>query len=57
VRFTLEETADGTRLTVVETGWTWTDDDERRAEAQETVAGWNEELDQLVALLERQDSV
>jgi uncharacterized protein YndB with AHSA1/START domain len=49
--FTLEPTADGTRLTVVETGFEATSDPAANMESHR--GGWDEELDKLVALLER----
>ncbi|WP_159607179.1 SRPBCC family protein [Agromyces humi] len=49
--FTLEPTADGTQLTVVETGFEATSDPAANMESHR--GGWNDELDKLVALLER----
>lgn len=49
--FTLEATAGGTRLTVVETGFENTGDPEQCMADHR--GGWDEELDKLVALLER----
>ncbi|HWS51332.1 MAG TPA: SRPBCC domain-containing protein [Microbacterium sp.] len=48
--FTLDELADGTRLTVVETGFDRTSDPAANLESHRT--GWVFELDKLVALLE-----
>ncbi|MFC0682628.1 SRPBCC family protein [Lysobacter korlensis] len=48
--FTLEPVPDGTRLTVVETGFETTSDPAANLESHRT--GWDEELDKLVALLE-----
>lgn len=48
--FTLEPNADGTQLTVVETGFETTSDPAANLESHRT--GWNDELDKLVALLE-----
>ena len=50
VTFTLEPVADGTQLTVVETGFETTSDPVANLESHR--AGWDEELDKLVALLE-----
>lgn len=48
--FTLEAVPDGTRLTVVESGFETTSDPAANLESHR--AGWNSELDKLVALLE-----
>lgn len=48
--FTLESIADGTQLTVVETGFDRTSDP--TANMEDHRGGWNGELDKLVALLE-----
>ena len=48
--FTLEAVPDGTRLTVVETGFETTSDPAANLESHRD--GWNSELDKLVALLE-----
>jgi uncharacterized protein YndB with AHSA1/START domain len=48
--FTLEPTADGVELTVVETGFETTSDPGANLESHR--AGWDAELDELVALLE-----
>ena len=48
--FTLEAVADGTELTVVETGFETTSDPAANLESHRD--GWNSELDKLVALLE-----
>jgi len=48
--FTLEPTDDGTRLTVVETGFDHTSDPAANMESHRD--GWNIELDKLIALLE-----
>ncbi|MGC5172848.1 SRPBCC family protein [Micromonospora sp. DT81.3] len=48
--FTLEAVPDGTRLTVVETGFETTSDPSANLESHRE--GWNSELDKLVALLE-----
>ncbi len=48
--FTLEPVADGTQLTVVETGFETTSDPVANLESHR--AGWDAELDKLVALLE-----
>jgi uncharacterized protein YndB with AHSA1/START domain len=47
VEFTLEATADGTRLTVVETGFAQLPDDVYRAEYDGHVQGWRRELGEL----------
>ena len=59
VRFTLEDDAGGTRLTVRETGWETLDADEDEVEQtmRENTEGWRGELEELAALLERQDSL
>ncbi len=59
VRFTLEDESSGTRLTVQETGWETLDADEDEVEQtmRENTAGWRGELEELAALLERQDSL
>ncbi len=49
--FTLEPLADGTQLTVVETGFEATSDADANMEFHRQ--GWNSELDKLVALVER----
>jgi len=58
-RFTLDEVPEGTQLTVVETGFDRLAGDEasRRARAEGNREGWDDELDELVAFLEKQDSV
>jgi uncharacterized protein YndB with AHSA1/START domain len=48
--FTLESVADGTELTVVETGFETTSDPAANLESHRE--GWDSELDKLVALLE-----
>jgi uncharacterized protein YndB with AHSA1/START domain len=56
VRFTMEDAAGGTSLTVLETGWNdLAGDVEAAMKGNED--GWIEELDELVAFLEKQDSV
>lgn len=59
VRFTLDDDPDGTRLTLVESGFNRLagDDQNRRTRADENRGGWDVELDELVAFLEKQDSV
>jgi uncharacterized protein YndB with AHSA1/START domain len=59
VRFTLDEVPEGTMLRVVESGFDGLDvsDGRRRELADDNRGGWNSELDELVALLEKQDSV
>lgn len=59
VRFTLEEVREGTLLVVVESGFATLagDDEYRRTRLDENRGGWDAELDNLVAFLERQDSV
>ncbi len=59
VRFTLEDADGGTRLTVRETGWETLDADSSEVEQtmRENTEGWREELEELAALLERQDSL
>jgi uncharacterized protein YndB with AHSA1/START domain len=59
VRFTLQDEASGIRLTVRETGWEALDADEDEVEQtmRENTEGWRGELEELAALLERQDSV
>jgi uncharacterized protein YndB with AHSA1/START domain len=54
-RFTLSDKAGGTELTVVETGWEVFDDPQKKM--GENTQGWSAELDELVAFLEKQDSV
>jgi uncharacterized protein YndB with AHSA1/START domain len=56
VRFTLADRDGGTELTVVESGWEDVAGDVTRGMADNS-AGWIEELDELVAFLEKQDSV
>ena len=55
VRFTLEERAGGVDLTVLETGWESLEGDVKAA-MKGNDEGWLEELDELVAFLEKQDS-
>ena len=55
VRFTLEDLGGSTRLTVVETGWESLAGDIEKGMAENTV-GWRQELDELRAVLELQDS-
>jgi uncharacterized protein YndB with AHSA1/START domain len=55
VRFTLAEKDGGTQLTVLETGWEEYEGD-IAAGMKENTEGWVEELDELVAFLEKQDS-
>lgn len=55
VRFTLEERAGGVDLTVLETGWEALGGDIEGA-MKGNQEGWLEELDELVAFLEKQDS-
>ncbi|MBC7589727.1 MAG: SRPBCC domain-containing protein [Salinibacterium sp.] len=59
VRFTLDEVADGTLLRVVESGFDRLNcgDERRRGHAEDNREGWDAELDELVAFLEKQDSV
>ncbi|MCU1440702.1 MAG: ATPase [Rhodoglobus sp.] len=59
VHFTLVQVPDGTALTVVETGFNTLagDDAYRRGRAEDNRTGWNGELDELVAFLEKQDSL
>ena len=59
VRFTLEDHSSGTLLTVRETGWETLDADENEVEQtmRENTEGWRSELEELAALLERQDSL
>ena len=52
VEFTLEATADGTRLTVVETGFAQLPDDVYRKEYDGHVEGWRNELGELVSYLD-----
>jgi uncharacterized protein YndB with AHSA1/START domain len=54
-RFTLEDADGGTRLTVVETGWEELAGDIDAA-MEDHRGGWAIELDELVAVLEKQDS-
>jgi uncharacterized protein YndB with AHSA1/START domain len=56
VRFTLTDDAGGTQLTVNETGWEDYDGDIQAGMAENT-EGWLTELDEVVAFLEKQDSV
>jgi uncharacterized protein YndB with AHSA1/START domain len=55
VRFTLTDHPGGTELTVIETGWEELHGDVEAA-MKGNVDGWREELDELVAFLEKQDS-
>lgn len=55
VRFTLADKDGGTQLTVLETGWEQYDGDVATG-MKENTEGWVEELDELVAFLEKQDS-
>lgn len=59
VRFTLDEADGGTKLTVRETGWESLDADLDEVEQamRENAEGWHGELQELAALLERQDSL
>jgi uncharacterized protein YndB with AHSA1/START domain len=59
VRFTLAQVPDGTALTVIETGFNTLagDDTFQRGRAEENRTGWDSELDELVAFLEKQDSL
>ena len=59
VRFLLEDAHGGVRLTVRETGWETldADDDEVEQAMRENTDGWHAELEELAALLERQDSL
>jgi uncharacterized protein YndB with AHSA1/START domain len=52
VEFTLEATTDGTRLTVVETGFAQLPDDVYRKEYDGHVEGWRNELGELVSYLD-----
>jgi uncharacterized protein YndB with AHSA1/START domain len=52
VEFTLEATVDGTRLTVVETGFAQLPDDVYRKEYDGHVDGWRNELGELVSYLD-----
>jgi uncharacterized protein YndB with AHSA1/START domain len=56
VRFSLSDRDGGTQLTVVESGWDEVIGDVEKGMADNT-AGWHSELDELVAFLEKQDSV
>ena len=56
VRFTLVDKDGGTQLTVNETGWEQYEGDVA-AGMTENTEGWTQELDELVAFLEKQDSV
>lgn len=56
VRFLLSDKDGGTQLTVNETGWEEFEGDAVAAMADNT-QGWVSELDELVAFLEKQDSV
>jgi uncharacterized protein YndB with AHSA1/START domain len=56
VRLTLTDRDGGTELTVVESGWEEVLGDAVKGMADNT-AGWAEELGELVAFLEKQDSV
>ncbi|MGE3285109.1 MAG: SRPBCC domain-containing protein [Pseudonocardia sp.] len=51
VEFTLEETASGTRLTVVETGFAQLPPDAHKVAFDGNTHGWRAELDELVAYL------
>ncbi|MBF6096671.1 SRPBCC domain-containing protein [Nocardia cyriacigeorgica] len=52
VEFTLEPTGDGTRLTVVETGFAQLADDEHKTAHAGNVGGWANELGELVTYLD-----
>lgn len=53
VEFTLEpDGADGTRLTVTETGFAQLPDEQHRAAFEGNTGGWTSELDELVAYLD-----
>ncbi|TLF76568.1 SRPBCC domain-containing protein [Nocardia cyriacigeorgica] len=52
VEFTLEPTSEGTRLTVVETGFAQLADDEHKAAHNGNVEGWASELGELVTYLD-----
>jgi uncharacterized protein YndB with AHSA1/START domain len=52
VEFTLEPTAAGTRLRVVETGFSQLSDDAYRKAFDGNVQGWKQELDELVEYLD-----
>jgi uncharacterized protein YndB with AHSA1/START domain len=52
VEFTLEPTASGTRLTVVETGFAQLPEDNHREAFDGNTRGWASELDELVAYLD-----
>ena len=56
VRFLLSDKDGGTQLTVNETGWEEFQGD-AEAGMKDNTAGWVAELDELVAFLEKQDSV
>jgi uncharacterized protein YndB with AHSA1/START domain len=56
VRFLLSDKDGGTQLEVRETGWEEFEGD-IEAGMKDNTAGWVEELDELVAFLEKQDSV
>jgi uncharacterized protein YndB with AHSA1/START domain len=55
VRFSLENRVGGVDLTVLETGWDTLEGDVQAA-MKGNQEGWLEELDELVAFLEKQDS-
>lgn len=52
VEFTLERHGDGTRLTVVESGFAQLSDDAYRVAFDGNTRGWRSELDELVAYLD-----
>jgi uncharacterized protein YndB with AHSA1/START domain len=56
VQFTLTDHDGGTQLTVRETGWEDLEGDVDAA-IHENTQGWRDELDELVAFLEKQDSL
>ena len=56
VRFMLVDKDGGTQLTVFETGWEEYEGDVPKG-MKENTDGWFQELDELVAFLEKQDSV
>ncbi|WP_213815172.1 SRPBCC domain-containing protein [Glaciihabitans sp. dw_435] len=57
VRFTLDDEDGGTRVTVVEDGWASLDDSyDVTAAMKDNLDGWVQELDELRADLEKQDS-
>ncbi len=54
MEFTLEPTADGTTLTMVESGFAQVSDDGHKKAYSDNTEGWTHELGELVAYLDAQ---